>query len=96
MAGIFKAPVRGIYFFTFTVCGAQNAKSLGGFLYKNEQMTVTVGQWRVHSDLRYATNSVVLQLEVGDLVTLRIHQGYSVYDNGENLSTFSGFLIHSL
>lgn len=96
MAGIFTAPVKGVYFFVFTVCGAQNSKSLGGSLYRNGVKIVSVGQWRSHSEHRYASNAAVLQLEVGDVVSMKLLPGYTIYDSADNLSSFSGFLIYPL
>lgn len=93
MAGIFTAPVKGVYFFRFTVCGVQSSHSLGGFLYKNNEKIVSVGQWRSH---RYASNAAVLQLEMGDVVSMKLLPGYTIYDSADNLSSFSGFLIYPL
>lgn len=94
--GIFTAPVKGVYFFRFTVCGVQSSKSLGGFLYKNNEKIVSVGQWRSHNQHRYASNAAVLQLDVGDVVSMKLLPGYTIYDSADNLSSFSGFLIYPL
>ncbi|XP_051540828.1 complement C1q-like protein 3 isoform X2 [Myxocyprinus asiaticus] len=94
--GIFTASIKGVYYFRFTVCGVQSAKSMGGFLYKNDMKIVSVGQWRNHDQHRYASNAAVLQLEVGDVVSMKLLPGYTIYDSPDNLSSFSGFLIHPL
>ncbi|XP_051540589.1 complement C1q-like protein 3 [Myxocyprinus asiaticus] len=94
--GIFTAPVKGVYYFRFTVCSVQGRNSLGADLYKNEKMIVSVGQWRDHNEHRYASNAAVLQLEAGDVVCMKLMKGYTIYDSPGNLSTFSGFLIYHL
>ncbi|XP_050976366.1 cerebellin 17 [Labeo rohita] len=94
--GLFTAPVKGVYYFRFTACGVQIRQSLGASLHKNGQKIVSVGQWRNHDQHRYASNAAVLQLEVGDVVCVKLLPGYTIYDSPDNLSTFSGFLIFPL
>lgn len=94
--GLFTAPVKGVYYFRFTACGTQIRQSLGASLHKNGQKIVSVGQWRNHDQHRYASNGAVLQLEVGDVVCVKLLPGYTIYDSPDNLSTFSGFLIYPL
>ncbi|XP_042587933.1 complement C1q-like protein 4 [Cyprinus carpio] len=94
--GLFTAPVKGVYYFRFTACGTQIQQSLGASLHKNGQKIVSVGQWRDHNQHRYASNGAVLQLEVGDVVCVKLLPGYTIYDSPDNLSTFSGFLIYPL
>jgi len=96
MAGFFTAPVKGVYFFRFTICGIQIYQSMGANLYKNGQNIVSVGQWLYHNQHRYASNGAVLQLEVGDVICMKLLPGYTIYDSPGNLSTFSGFLIYPL
>ncbi|XP_026129274.1 C1q-related factor-like [Carassius auratus] len=94
--GLFIASVKGVYYFRFTACGQTIRQSLGASLHKNGQKIVSVGQWRDHNQHRYASNGAVLQLEVGDVVCVKLLPGYTIYDSPDNLSTFSGFLIYSL
>ncbi|XP_051973745.1 cerebellin 17 [Xyrauchen texanus] len=94
--GIFTASIKGVYYFRFTVCGTKSSMSMGGFLYKNDMKIVSVGQWRNHDQHRYASNAAVLQLEVGDVVLMKLLPGYTIYDSPDNLSSFSGFLIYPL
>ncbi|ROL54456.1 Complement C1q-like protein 4 [Anabarilius grahami] len=94
--GLFTAPVKGVYYFRFTACGVQINQSLGASLYKNGQKIVSVGQWHNHDQHRFASNGAVLQLEVDDVVCMKLLPGYTIYDSPDNLSTFSGFLIYPL
>uniref|UniRef100_A0A8C1MJ47 Cerebellin 17 n=1 Tax=Cyprinus carpio TaxID=7962 RepID=A0A8C1MJ47_CYPCA len=91
--GLFTAPVKGVYYFRFTACGTQIQQSLGASLHKNGQKIVSVGQWRDHNQHRYASNGAVLQLEVGDVVCVKLLPGYTIYDSPDNLSTFSAIYI---
>ncbi|KAK7120421.1 hypothetical protein R3I94_020424 [Phoxinus phoxinus] len=94
--GLFTAPVKGVYYFRFTICGLQINQSTGAFLYKNGQKIMAVGQWLFHDQHRYASNGAVLQMEVGDVVCMKLLPRYTIYDSQDNLSTFSGFLIYPL
>lgn len=96
MAGLFTALVKGVYYFRFTACGVQKNQSMGASLHKNGQKIVSVGQWHHHDQHRFASNGVVLQLEVGDVVCMKLLPDYTIYDSPGNLSTFSGFLIYPL
>uniref|UniRef100_A0A671Q2L2 Cerebellin 17 n=1 Tax=Sinocyclocheilus anshuiensis TaxID=1608454 RepID=A0A671Q2L2_9TELE len=51
---------------------------------QNRQSLGAIGQWPV------------LQLEVGDIVCVKLLLGYTINDSPDNLSTFSGFLIYPL
>uniref|UniRef100_A0A672S1H3 Cerebellin 17 n=1 Tax=Sinocyclocheilus grahami TaxID=75366 RepID=A0A672S1H3_SINGR len=42
------------------------------------------------------SNGAVLQLEVGDVVCVKLLLGYTINDSPDNLSIFSGFLIYPL
>ncbi|KAG1971159.1 complement C1q-like protein 4 [Pimephales promelas] len=96
ITGFFTAPVKGVYYFRFTICGVQKNQSRGANLYKNGQNIVSVGQEVYHDQHRYASNGAVLQLEVGDVICMKLLPGYTIYDSPGNLSTFSGFLIYPL
>jgi len=43
-----------------------------------------------------SSNGVVLILEVGDVVYVRLWSGTRIYDSDNNHSTFSGFLLFPL
>lgn len=48
------------------------------------------------NDNEYVNNGVVLQLEVGDLIYMQLPSTYQAFDNTNNHTTFSGFLIFTL
>ncbi|KAL7373214.1 hypothetical protein ABVT39_001481 [Epinephelus coioides] len=93
--GIFTAPVRGVYYFRFTVWEVRTSAWTGAYLYHNEtRMTYSFDL----NDNRYVSvsNALVLQLEKGDVVYMALPSGYGVYDNSGNHNIFSGFLLFAL
>lgn len=94
--GFFTAPVKGVYNLQFTVFG-YNAGSTGVHVYKNNQRIM--GNWESNNDDRvpeFFTNSLVLELTAGDEIHLVLPSGYSIYDDSNNYSTFSGSLLFTL
>lgn len=93
--GFFTAPVNGVYYLQFTVCGNQPG-FMGVFLIKNNQKIIHNVEWKEYAGLQYFTKSLVLELKAGDEIHLVLPTGDSVFDNGNNQSTFSGFLLSPL
>ena len=44
----------------------------------------------------YLSSGASLQLEVGDVVNMRLPAGYRIYDDLDNHTTFTGFLLFTL
>ena len=91
--GYFTAPVRGVYYFSFTsFWWGANPGSCGGSLYKNGNKVVS---WYVTNSNHASSgsNSAVLQLQVGDNVNVRLWNNRRISDNGNKYSSFSGFLL---
>ncbi|XP_049888903.1 complement C1q-like protein 2 [Epinephelus moara] len=93
--GIFTAPVRGIYYFSFS---GQNisTRTMGLQLMKNGVHMVSV--WNHVAGHRHetVTNGMTLQLEVGDQVYMRLWGNTWIFDNYNNHSTFIGHLLFPL
>lgn len=92
-AGYFTAPVRGVYYFSFTsFWWGANPGSCGGSLYKNGNKIVS---WYVTNSNHASSgsNSAVLQLQVGDNVNVRLWNNRRISDNTNKYSSFSGFLL---
>ncbi|XP_061109816.1 complement C1q-like protein 2 [Conger conger] len=95
--GIFKAPVRGAYYFTFTVFISTERGSVAGIdLCKNGVSIVSSVLWMNIPNHEYSTNTAILQLEEGDQVSMRLPKDHTIYDDEVNRCTFSGFLLFSL
>ncbi|XP_042372980.1 complement C1q-like protein 3 [Plectropomus leopardus] len=93
--GFFIAPVRGVYYFQFTVCG-NHTGLVGVYVYKNNQRIMFNVEWKEDAHFKYFTNSVVLELMAGDKVHLVLPSTFAVYDSVDNHSTFSGSLLFAL
>ena len=46
--------------------------------------------------MAYLSSGASLQLEVGDVVNMRLPAGYRIYDDLDNHTTFTGFLLFTL
>uniref|UniRef100_A0A3Q2NV27 C1q domain-containing protein n=1 Tax=Fundulus heteroclitus TaxID=8078 RepID=A0A3Q2NV27_FUNHE len=93
--GVFTAPVRGIYFIRFNVFQLKQDRWAGFYLYHNSRnvMGAFVGSYGRHES---ASNAIILQLEQGDMIFINLLKGYTAYDDGNNYTTFSGFLLFPL
>ncbi len=94
--GIFTAPLKGAYKFNVSVYGHGNPSNPSSVsIVKNGEKVVVA---YAHQD-QYTVNSsngVVLILEVGDVVYVRLWSGKWIHDNENNHMTFSGYLLFPL
>ncbi|KAI4881650.1 hypothetical protein NFI96_013656, partial [Prochilodus magdalenae] len=97
-SGVFTAPVRGVYFFTFTTYSWVKEANIGASLYRNQQEMLQIWEHQDSGDNEdYATNSAALILEKGDTVYLLLHNDFQVAASvNANVHTFSGFLLYQL
>lgn len=95
LPGVFKAPVRGLYFFSFTAADYLKGY-MGVYLYRNNQPIIFNLGLNDHGGYTSLSNGVVLQLEEGDGVRLGLPATYRLYDDSRNFSVFSGFLLFPL
>ncbi|XP_059206231.1 multimerin-2-like isoform X2 [Centropristis striata] len=93
--GFFTAPVRGVYYFQFTICGGQKGW-MGLQVFKNNQRIMWNGEIKEEVGEEYMTNSVVLELMAGDQIHLVLPWGYTLWDSSKNYNTFSGSLLFTL
>ncbi|XP_041741993.1 complement C1q-like protein 2 isoform X1 [Coregonus clupeaformis] len=91
--GSFTAPVRGVYHFSFTMGDFLQSTVMGLSLFKNEQQIIHSGEWGDHMQFRSASNAVILQLEVGDVVFMQLPANYRIYDDSNHRNTFTGILL---
>nr|CBX41727.1 putative C1q domain containing protein MgC1q78 [Mytilus galloprovincialis] len=92
--GIFKAPLKGVYQFSFTVMSSRG-KKLRVYLWHNGNRLVGVYPGIGYNE---GTANIVLNLQKGDRVYVKCggsDHGYIHTANGYWYSMFSGYLIHA-
>nr|XP_057901866.1 complement C1q tumor necrosis factor-related protein 3-like [Doryrhamphus excisus] len=87
--GIFTAPVKGLYYVTFTGSAGESG-SLNAALIKNGVNMFAIYDNKHHHSS--ATNGMALALEVGDKLWVTLWANQRMFDQSR-LSTFSGFLV---
>lgn len=94
LAGIFTAPVNGVYFFRF-YAHAHSTKQMAVSLYKNDQIQCSVFTEKPVTNTN-GSNGVVLSLVKGDRVSTQLWENSWVYDDDNSYTSFSGFLLFPL
>ncbi|XP_067248947.1 complement C1q-like protein 4 [Chanodichthys erythropterus] len=95
ITGIFTAPLKGAYMFRITIHG-HGPTSSGASIFKNGQRVVSVYDSRQSPGYLQSSNGVVLILEVGDVVCVKLRPAAKTYDSNYNRNTFSGYLLFPL
>ncbi|XP_051747100.1 heavy metal-binding protein HIP-like [Ctenopharyngodon idella] len=94
VTGIFTAPLKGAYMFRISIYGHGGTGATVSIIKNGQHMVM------VHGDQAQGTlnssNGVVLILEVGDVVYVRLWSGRRIADSENNHNTFSGFLLFPL
>ncbi len=94
--GIFTAPLKGAYMFRISVYGpASQATPSTVSIIKNGQHVV-VAHAHQAGNVVNSSNGVVLLLEVGDVVYVRLLSNKRISDSQSNHNTFSGYLLFPL
>uniref|UniRef100_A0A7N8XKA9 Complement component 1, q subcomponent-like 4b n=2 Tax=Mastacembelus armatus TaxID=205130 RepID=A0A7N8XKA9_9TELE len=93
--GKFTCPLPGIYYFTYHVLmRGGDGTSMWADLKKNGQVRASAIAQDADQNYDYASNSVILHLDVGDEVCVQLDGGKVHGGNTNKYSTFSGFLIY--
>ncbi|XP_053188118.1 heavy metal-binding protein HIP-like [Scomber japonicus] len=93
--GLFTAPVRGAYYFSFNTIDIRSDISLLVYLYHNDKRVLAIHNYSSNGSAS-VSNSLVLQLEKGDEVYLLLPAGEAVYDDPAHHTSFNGFLLFPL
>ncbi|XP_032939310.1 complement C1q-like protein 4 [Catharus ustulatus] len=94
-SGKFTCPLAGIYFFTYHVLmRGGDGTSMWADLMKNGQVRASAIAQDADQNYDYASNSVILHLDVGDEVFVKLDGGKVHGGNTNKYSTFSGFIIY--
>nr|XP_057934583.1 complement C1q tumor necrosis factor-related protein 4 [Doryrhamphus excisus]XP_057934584.1 complement C1q tumor necrosis factor-related protein 4 [Doryrhamphus excisus] len=94
--GLFRCRIPGAYYFSFTV-GKFPHKDLSVMLMKNRnEVQAIVYEENAGEEKKVQSQSVMLQLEFGDTIWLRLHGDprYALYSNTGHYTTFNGYLIY--
>ncbi|XP_067241025.1 complement C1q-like protein 4 isoform X2 [Chanodichthys erythropterus] len=94
ITGVFAAPLKGAYMFRISIYG-HAPNTAGAAIYKNGERMVIAYDIQAQ-DRENSSNGVVLILEVGDVVYVRLWANTRIFDNQNNHSTFSGYLLFPL
>ncbi|XP_062391145.1 complement C1q-like protein 2 [Sardina pilchardus] len=94
--GFFTAPVRGVYYFRFTVADMVSSRYMYIKMFKNSEQIMYIHEYGAHEQWTYLSSGATLQLEVGDVVNMRLPAGNRLSDNAGNHNIFSGFLLFPL
>ncbi|XP_040921381.1 heavy metal-binding protein HIP-like [Toxotes jaculatrix] len=92
--GIFTAPIKGVYYFRFTAFNNKNGEWVAVNLYHNGQRILHNSE--LATGHTFIANGLILQLEQGSVVSMRLQQNCGLYDDSSTLNTFSGFLLYPL
>ncbi|XP_038241654.2 C1q-related factor [Dermochelys coriacea] len=94
--GKFTCSVPGTYFFTYHVLmRGGDGTSMWADLCKNGQVRASAIAQDADQNYDYASNSVILHLDPGDEVFIKLDGGKAHGGNNNKYSTFSGFIIYS-
>uniref|UniRef100_A0A3Q0RZ11 Complement C1q tumor necrosis factor-related protein 4 n=1 Tax=Amphilophus citrinellus TaxID=61819 RepID=A0A3Q0RZ11_AMPCI len=93
-SGLFRCRIPGAYYFSFTV-GKFPHKDLSVMLMKNRNEVQAI-VYEENAGEERKSQSVMLQLEFGDTVWLRLHGDprYALYSNTGHYTTFNGYLVY--
>ncbi|XP_063049416.1 complement C1q-like protein 2 [Engraulis encrasicolus] len=94
--GFFTAPVRGVYYFRFTVMDPLDSRIMDIRMCKNGEQLMKLYEYDTDGGATYLSSGLALQLEKGDTVNMVLPAGSRLKDNADNHSTFSGFLLFPL
>ncbi|XP_054471556.1 complement C1q-like protein 2 [Anoplopoma fimbria] len=93
--GKFTCQVSGMYYFTYHVLmRGGDGTSMWADLCKNGQVRASAIAQDADQNYDYATNSVVLHLDSGDEIYVKLDGGKAHGGNNNKYSTFSGFLLY--
>ncbi|KAL1021893.1 hypothetical protein UPYG_G00019400 [Umbra pygmaea] len=93
--GKFTCEVSGIYFFTYHVLmRGGDGTSMWADLCKNGQVRASAIAQDADQNYDYASNSVVLHLDSGDEIYVKLDGGKAHGGNNNKYSTFSGFILY--
>ncbi|KAL1276211.1 hypothetical protein QQF64_035834 [Cirrhinus molitorella] len=96
ITGIFTAPLKGVYMFRVSVYGGGSSSTPSTVSIVKNGERVVVAHGHQAGGVVNSSNGVVFLLEVGDVVYVSLWAGRRIFDDQNNHSTFSGYLLFPL
>ncbi|XP_056307205.1 C1q-related factor-like [Danio aesculapii] len=94
--GKFVCKVPGTYFFTYNVLmRGGDGTSMWADLMKNTQVRASAIAQDQDQSYDYASNTVILHLDPGDEICIKLDGGKAHGGNSNKYSTFAGFILYS-
>uniref|UniRef100_A0A3B4X5J9 C1q domain-containing protein n=1 Tax=Seriola lalandi dorsalis TaxID=1841481 RepID=A0A3B4X5J9_SERLL len=93
LTGIFTATVKGVYYFRFSAFSNANGEVMAVNLYHDSQRILHNSEWATGNN--FFSNALILQLEQGSVVHMRLQADSGLYDDPNSWNIFSGFLLYS-
>ncbi|KAI4876446.1 hypothetical protein NFI96_034176, partial [Prochilodus magdalenae] len=95
-SGKFVCKVPGTYFFTYNVLmRGGDGTSMWADLLKNGQVRASAIAQDQDQSYDYASNTVILHLDPGDEIFIKLDGGKAHGGNSNKYSTFAGFILYS-
>ncbi|KAG5831800.1 hypothetical protein ANANG_G00283060 [Anguilla anguilla] len=95
-SGKFICSIPGTYFFIYHVLmRGGDGTSMWADLCKNGQVRASAIAQDADQNYDYASNSVILHLDTGDEVYIKLDGGKAHGGNSNKYSTFSGFILYA-
>ncbi|XP_070581035.1 complement C1q-like protein 4 [Ptychodera flava] len=92
--GTFTCSVSGVYFFMFSALSHSSSYDLRMCLMKNETQLSCILVANRQRNYGSASNSVIIDLQPGDEVWVRLNNGHSLYSGVHEYATFTGYLLY--
>ncbi|XP_072292427.1 uncharacterized protein [Eucyclogobius newberryi] len=94
VTGVFTAPVKIVYYFTFTGFKYNGDTNTAISMYHNQERLLY--NWGPESQQAHYSSARIVQMEEGDVLYMKLPRYHLVYDNSDNYSSLSGFLLFTL
>ncbi|XP_070534643.1 complement C1q subcomponent subunit B-like [Ptychodera flava] len=93
--GKFTCSIPGVYFFTISGVGENPHSEFYICLMKNDEQLPCAHAGNFQTEQGgSASNSVIVTLQRGDTVWVKLHEGFALYGSSTQLSTFTGYLLY--
>uniref|UniRef100_A0A671MUS8 Complement C1q-like protein 3 n=1 Tax=Sinocyclocheilus anshuiensis TaxID=1608454 RepID=A0A671MUS8_9TELE len=96
-SGKFTCSIPGIYFFVYHVLmrGGDGTSMWADLCKNNQVLRASAIAQDADQNYDYASNSVILHLEPGDEIYIKLDGGKAHGGNNNKYSTFSGFMVYA-